>query len=232
MRALVALVALVALLLLVACETRGPTLSVAQAAELSQARADVDASRSPVVTPEESLALTRAAAAHLMAATANLDLPAPTTPVVILTAPDPVARAAAITAEASAADQAERDPPAGVLGLVAGLTAAAVSILGVLRFLPGVYGPLAGTLAALLAPPQVKAARERERAAVPVAERAVAYGAALAQVAHAAGLGDRVRAVNAEHAAIQDALGLRDQIRALLAEVPPPSPPTGVPLSR
>lgn len=222
-----ALVALVAVLFFVGCADRGPTLSVAQANELAQARADVEASRSPVVTPEESILLTRAAAAHLMAATTNLELPTPTTPVAILTAPDPVARAAAVNAEASAADQAERDPPAGVLGIVAGLTAAAVSILGVLRFLPGVYGPLAGTLQALLAPPQVKAARARERDALPVAERAVAYGAALARVANAAGLGDRVRAVNCEHAAVQDALGLRDQIDALLAPFKKqPPPPT------
>lgn len=95
------ILSILAILLLVGCD--GPVrLTPEQAAQLAQAKADIEASRL-TVDPDARSNLLMAAGARLMAAVANVDLPEPATPASKLVDPAGQPIAAAILAENSSA---------------------------------------------------------------------------------------------------------------------------------
>ena len=223
---------LVCLVLLAGCKT--VRLTEAQAVQVAQARADGQAAVATTDAAARS-ALLGAMASRLFAGTDNLDLPAPET------APDALVEAsgapvpAAVEREATAAKAAANDPPAGLLGLIAG-TAGGIGLaaLGVLRFSPGAFGLVANAAHALLAPKATKDMRQAQATALDVAHQAIAYGHAVTAIATDAGAGDQVRQVQATAAHIQDRLGLRDSVDAILSALKdgklpalytPPGPP-------
>jgi hypothetical protein len=218
---------LLAALLLVGC---GRQITDAQAAQLSQARADAQAAARCADADARS-ALMLAAHNRLLAGLANLDLPAPARAPESLVTPEGAPIAAAVEAEAQEAKAAAEDPPSGMLGaILGGVGGVALLALSYLRFSPGAFGMVANLAHAYLAPKATRDMRAAQAKATEVAEVAIAYGHTLAQEAKAAGMKDLVDDVNARAAQAQDRLGLRPQVEAILAAVkargaPVASPP-------
>ena len=202
--------------LLVGCATR---LTDEQIAQLSQGKADVEASRLTVDLEARS-ALLQAAGARLMAGLADLDLPPPATPPAKLVDPAGQAFAPALQAETEAAKAAEASPPSGLLGLaLAGAGGLALAALSVLRFSPGAFGLVANLAHTIMAPKATKEMREVQMKAVAVAEQAVQYGHQVTEAAKAAGLKPTVDLIQEEAGKVQDRLGIRSQVQAILAGV-------------
>lgn len=199
--------------LLVGCPAR---LTDEQAAQLAQGKADIEAARI-TVDAEAFQKLMRAAAARVMAALANLELPAPATPVSDLVEKSGQPIPVAIEAESKAAAAAEETPPVGIWGMIAaGAGGVGLLALSVLRFSPGAFGMVASLAHTILAPKATKEMREAERSAVVIAHQAVAYGHAVGELAEAAGLKPSVEAVKTQFSDAQDALGIRPQVDTIL----------------
>lgn len=195
----------------------GVRLTDAQAAQLSQAKADTQAARA--TTDEAARAtLFQAVGSRVLAGLAEVDLPAPETPASALVAPDGTPVAGAVAAEFQASQAAEASPPPGrlslALGAVGGLGLAALSVL---RLSPGAFGAVANIAHTLLAPKATREMRKIEKQAVVVAQQAVQYGHTVTEVAKAAGLGPAVLSLQEDAGAVQDELGIREQIKTLLA---------------
>lgn len=190
----------------------GTRITPDQASHLSQARADVQASREQTVDQPTAVKLLAAAGARTMAATENLDLPAPQTPPAVLIVPP------APEQEMRAAQAAEKDPPVGMLGYIAaGVGGVGLAALGALRFMPGTFGVVADLAHNWLAPKATKQMRDVEQQSFAVAQQAVAYGHAVSTLAEQAGLGDKVEQLKSTFSDAQDKLGVKPQIDALLA---------------
>lgn len=194
-------------------------LSDGQAAQLAQARADVEASRMTADAAARSTLL-NAAACRLMAGIADLDLPAPETPVSALLAQDGTPDPVNVPAEARAAQASENKPPRGTLGLVlAGIGGVALAALSVIRLSPGAFGTVADLAHQFLAPKATRAVRAASMKSLEVAKEAVAYGRTVTLAAEAAGLGPTVLAIQSEAAKGQDRLGIRAELKTILAGV-------------
>lgn len=146
------------LLVLFGC---GARISDSQVVQLSQAKADIEASR--VVTGDvEKRTLSEAADSRVLSALADLELPPPVVSVKELTATP-----AAAHKEREDAHAAEVDPPSGVSTETLGIVGGAVGLgLGLLRFFPGPFGTLASIAQTLLAPKKVKEDRDKQRVMV------------------------------------------------------------------
>ena len=206
---------------LTGCGTR---LTDGQAAQLAQARADIQAGRS---TSDATAAndLLHAAAARTMSAVADLSLPEPLTAPSALIAKDGAPDSAAIKVEHERAAAAEQDPPSGWAGTVlAWAGGAGLLVLGAMRFSPGIFGVVADLAHQFLAPLATRQMRERQVQGAQIAEQAVAYGAAVTDAARAAGLGEEIRDIQVAAAEVQDRLGIREQTRAILAQFKNPTP--------
>ena len=205
-------VALLAVLLLAGCAR----LTDAQAAQLAQAREDVVAARMCNDQAARS-ALFQAAGARLMAGLNDLDLPPAAVLATALVQPtgDPVLPA--VEREQQKSRAAEADPPSGVLGMVAGVAGGVgLLALSVLRFSPGAFGVVADLAHTFLAPKATRDMRAVQAQATAVAQQAVAYGAAVTEVATAAGLRPTVETIKDRFGQEQDRLGIRPQIDTLL----------------
>jgi len=190
----------------------GTRITPEQAAQLSQGRADVEASRTPNIDPVDASRLASAAGSRLMAGTAGLDLPEPEIPVTALVVPPQPEQ------EMRAAHASEVDPPPGMLGYIAGgVAGVGLAALGALRFMPGTFGVVADLAHNWLAPKATKQMREVEQQSFAVAQQAVAYGHAVSTLAEQAGLGDKVEQLKTTFGEAQDKLGVKPQIDALLA---------------
>lgn len=201
-------------------------LTRAQAEQLSQSKADIEASRL-TVDPDARSNLLMAAGARLMAAVANVDLPEPATPASQLVDPAGQPIAAAILAENSSAKAAEEAPPSGWVKVAAGVAGGlALTLLSVLRFSPGVFGAVANIAHTVLAPKATREMREVQLKATAVAEQAVQYGHAVTEMAKASGLGPTVLLLQEEAAKVQDKLGIRPQVKSILAGVKKSRGPT------
>lgn len=210
------LAAMVALVAMTGCAPR-PT--DAQAEQLAQARADIIAARLCADADARSM-LYRAAGARLMAGLANLDLPAPLTSASAMVASDGTPDVAKVQDESDKAKEAEADPPAGFMGaILASAGGIALAALTYLRFSPGAFGLLANLAHGLLAPRATRDMRAAQAKAMDVAEQAVAYGHAVTEAAHAAGLKTTVDSIQASAGEAQDRLGIRPQVQAILAGV-------------
>lgn len=200
-------------LLLAGCGTR---LTDGQSAQLAQAKADIQASRSTAAAAASN-DLLHAAAARTMSAVADLTLPEPLTPASVLVGADGTAHTDTIAIEHTAAAAAEQDPPSGWAGTVlAWAGGAGLVLLGAMRLSPGLFGAVSDLAYGYLAPLANRRIRQRQQQATQIAEQAVAYGAAVAATATAAGLGEQVEAIKTAAADTQDRLGIRDQVQAIL----------------
>jgi len=206
MRHLAALV----ILLLVGCGA----ITRAQADQLAQGRADVEASRK-TTQPEAKQTLQQAAESRFMAGTANMELPPPAYPADSLVSPAGEPVAATIQQERGEAKAAEESPPGGLGWRTVGGIALSVCVtaLSLLRLSPGAFGTIAGLAHSILAPKQVK---EAKAAVQSVLGQSVAYGYELVQLANSAGLAPQVEAIKGRFAAEQERLGIRAQVNALL----------------
>jgi len=202
--------------LLVGCATR---LTDEQISQLSQGKADIEAARL-TVDAEAFQKLMKAAAARVMAALANLELPVPATPVSTLVEKNGNPIPLAVEAESKAADAAEETPPSGLWGmLAAGAGGVGLLALSVLRFSPGAFGLVANLAHTILAPKATKEMREVQVKATAVAEQAIQYGHQVTEAAKAAGLKPTVDLIQEEAGKVQDRLGIRSQVQAILAGV-------------
>jgi hypothetical protein len=216
---------LIAAVLFLASCASGTRLTDAQAKEIAQAKANLEAARAMeqfvtalgdagVVIRDR---LYQAAAHRFDAATANVELPAPATPAAALVGPagpnEPV-----ITKEAEDAKVSAGNPPPSQWGMIGGIAGGVgLAALGLLRFSPGVFGGVAQLAHTFLAPKATREMRAVEKQSVAVAQQAVAYGHAVTQVAKQAGMESEVERVKDAFGKAQDQLGVREQIDAILS---------------
>jgi hypothetical protein len=202
-------------LLLTGCGVR---LTDEQTSQLSQAKADVEASRLTVDADARS-DLLQAAGARLMAGLADVDLPPPyVTPAQLV---DPAGQPTALVpAELKASKAAEEAPPSGWLNLaLGGAGGLALMALSVLRFSPGAFGVVAQLAHTLLAPKATREMREVQVKSTVIAEQAIQYGHQITEIAKAAGLEPTVLRIQEGAIKVQDDLGIRPQLQAILAGV-------------
>lgn len=203
-------------LFLASCGTR---LTDAQAAQLSQAKADVEAA---ALTTDYEARSTLLTAAHnrLLAGLENLDLPAPQTPVEALVEKDGTPVLPAVEREREESRAAAESPPAGLSGLIwGGIGGVGLAALGLLRFSPGTFGLVANLAHNYLAPKATREMRDAQARATEVAEQAIAYGHQVTEAAKAAGLAPTVEVIQADMAKVQDKLGIRPQVQTILKRV-------------